>query len=477
MRKMRFRFLLAIVACCGMAARGSAQGLETGTDQRVELMSIIFHLAGSPEYSQGAVPAYEAAVEAHFKPFREHEAVRLARELRRKDGVAYDAVMSLAVHVTNIETLAERVPLDRQGILLDKRWHGGAARQFLEAARRFVAETGYLEFVQSQKPLYETASRRLKQFAETALDQAWFGRFFGGQAGARFVAVAALVNGRSNYGPRFRGADGVEEMYAILGVWNVDSAGAPVFGPEMKPVLVHEFVHSYTNPLIDGHSRELTAAAARIFSPVAEAMRAQAYGEPKVVLYESLVRGCVARYLLAHGGEAAARREIQSDTMNSFVWAQELYDLLGEYERERAAYPTLETFMPKLIEYFQGLGPRVPKLMKGDAESRPKVVSLTPANGATDVDPGLKQIVVRFDRKMNKQGFSLTYTERRELFPKISNPHFDDAGMVFSMNVQLEAGHEYEFGLNWLGGGAFLSEERVPLQYMVVHFRTAAARE
>jgi len=357
-----------------MAARMNAQALETGTDQRVELLSIIFRLAGSPEYSHGAIPGYEAAIDAHFKQFREHEAVRLARELRRRDGVAYDAVMSLAVHVTNIETLAERVPLDRPGILLDKRWHGGQARRFLEAARRFVAETRYLEFVQSQKPLYEIAGRRLKGFVDSALDQAWFGRFFGTQAGARFIIVPGLVNGNSNYGAKFRGADGGEEMYAILGVWSVDSAGAPAFGPMVTTVLVHEFVHSHTNPLIDAHGRELDAAAAKIFGPVAEAMRAQAYGEPRVVLYETLVRGCVARYLLAHGGEPAARRAIEADTQDSFFWAQEVYDLLGEYERERAAYPTLESFMPKLIDYFKGLGPRVPALIQSDAQSHPKAI-------------------------------------------------------------------------------------------------------
>jgi hypothetical protein len=162
-------------------------------------------------------------------------------------------------------------------------------------------------------------------------------------------------------------------MYAILGVWSVDRAGAPAFGPMVTAVLVHEFVHSYTNPLIDAHSRELAAAAAKIFGPVAEAMRAQAYGDPRVVLYETLVRGSVARYLLAHGGEMAARRAIEADTQDSFFWAQEVYDLLGEYERERAAYPTLEAFMPKLIDYFKGLGPRVPALIKSNAESHPTV--------------------------------------------------------------------------------------------------------
>jgi hypothetical protein len=36
----------------------------------------------------------------------------------------------------------------------------------------------------------------------------------------------------------------------------------------------------------------------------------------------------------------------------------------------------------------------------------PKVVKVTPENGATDVDPTLKQIIVEFDQPMS-DGFSL----------------------------------------------------------------------
>jgi hypothetical protein len=69
-----------------------------------------------------------------------------------------------------------------------------------------------------------------------------------------------------------------------------------------------------------------------------------------------------------------ARRAIEADTQDSFFWAREVYDLLGEYERERAAYPTLEAFMPKLIDYFKGLGPRVPALIQSDAQLHPKAI-------------------------------------------------------------------------------------------------------
>ena len=54
-----------------------------------------------------------AFADCHFGPFREHAPVKLARELRQTDGVAYDAMMSLAIHTTDTETLRERVPLER----------------------------------------------------------------------------------------------------------------------------------------------------------------------------------------------------------------------------------------------------------------------------------------------------------------------------------------------------------------------------
>jgi hypothetical protein len=112
-----------------------AQAHHVGVDPRVELMSILFRLAGNEEYSQCRVPAYDQAIERWFAPFREHEAVRIARELREGDGVSFDAVMSMAVHVKDSATLAERVPLDRSNLRLDQRWHGAKARRFLASAR------------------------------------------------------------------------------------------------------------------------------------------------------------------------------------------------------------------------------------------------------------------------------------------------------------------------------------------------------
>ncbi len=188
-------------------------------------MSILFRLAGGNEYTQGRVPKYIDAIDRYFAPYRDHPAVQLARELRTNDGVSFDAPMNMAVHIKDAESLAERVPFDRPGLRLDSRWHGVKARAFLEAARRFVVDTRFAEFLKSQKPLYDLTNSRLQSFVEMRTDLPWFSRFFGTVSPVRFIIVPGLVNGGPSYGASFVGGDGVEEMYAIPGVTQVDADG------------------------------------------------------------------------------------------------------------------------------------------------------------------------------------------------------------------------------------------------------------
>jgi hypothetical protein len=64
--------------------------IEVRIDRRFELMSIVFRLADFSEYRMGNVTDYNEAVDRFFSPFKEHAAVRMAREIRQS--VAFDAI-------------------------------------------------------------------------------------------------------------------------------------------------------------------------------------------------------------------------------------------------------------------------------------------------------------------------------------------------------------------------------------------------
>jgi len=349
--------LLLAVPCPG-------QTTKVGVDLRVELMSIIFRLAGNPEYSEAKVPAYTQSIEAHFSSVRNHEAVRLARELRQTDGVTNDAVMSLAIHVKDAFSLKERVDFDSPGLALARSWKVPEARKFLDAARRFVIDSRFRDFARSQQPLYDLTDARLRALVEKRASLSWFDRFFGVTPGAPFVIAPGLGNGGGSYGVRFVSKKGPLEIWAIPGVNDVDAEGLPRFDEQMLPTLVHEFCHSYVNPIVDRYATKLDRSGPRIYDPVKDAMNRQAYVGWKTMFYESLVRVSTARYLLAYGGEKAALPIIRDELAHSFLWTADLFDLLGEYERSRDRYPTFDSFMPRIVDYFDGLAPHIDDMIR-----------------------------------------------------------------------------------------------------------------
>jgi hypothetical protein len=451
-----------------------AQSAQVGVDPRVELMSVIFRLAGASEYSQGKIPAYNDAIDRHFAPFREHEAVRIARDLHDREGVGFDAVMSMAIHVKDVESLAETVPFDR-ATSLDARWRGIKARRFLVAARKFVADSDFAGFVKSEQPFYDSVDKRLRAWVAANADLTWFDRFFGSRTHAPFHLAPGLANGGASYGVHAALADGVEEIYAIPGVWKVDAEGLPVFEASWTGTVVHEFSHSYANPLIDEFAPQLDKSGDRLFEAVSAAMRRQAYGNGRTVLKESLVRAVTARYILEHQGPEAAAREVNEQRKRSFLWTGDLLALLGQYAQDRQRYPTLESFMPQVVAFFADTASRVDELARAYDAGRPKVLSMNITNGATDIDPALKEIVVRFDRPMDRGRFGINDVAAAPS-PPMGKASFDESGRVFTVAVTLEPNKEYGFSLNWPGGDVFQSAEGVPLKPVEVRFHTRAAQ-
>src|SRR5271169_266924 len=64
--------------------------LRVMVDPRVELMSLIFRLAGNGEYNMAKVPIYSADADRQFAAFSNHAVVKLATRLREEHGVSFD---------------------------------------------------------------------------------------------------------------------------------------------------------------------------------------------------------------------------------------------------------------------------------------------------------------------------------------------------------------------------------------------------
>ena len=349
--------LLMNASLLSAAARGPATTravIDVTVDPRVELFSLLFKLAGNPEYSNPRVRKYDDDIDRHFSAQRSHPAVRLARRLRDEDSVSFDAPMSLAVHVSPPPELKLLVKLDPWPDEIDRRWKAQTVEQFLVEARKFVKDARFMGFFAEHQPLYRQACQRMQQTLARQAVAPWFDKFFGDRPDTRFHVILGMMNGGSCYGSKLIRADAEgEDDYCILGVWRTDDQGAAAFPPrEVLPVVVHEFAHSYMNALVDRHRNEFAAAAQAIFATVEPQMRGQAYGNWLTMMRESMVRVTVVRYRVAVEGPMAGLQEIGEQVSRGFVWMPQLSGCVVQYEQQRDKYPTFDAFMPRVVGFF-----------------------------------------------------------------------------------------------------------------------------
>ena len=328
-------------------------GPPVGIDPRVELISIIFRLAGSPEYNLGTLASYNKDIEEHFGRFKSHPAVKMAIDLRESQRIGYNAPMDLAIHMADVLKSGGNENMSSLPGTLDERWTRKSVKEFTAEVRRFARDTQFKEFFEQHRVLYEVAQWRLKKVLLTNDIVRWVNDFFGEESDTEFFVVISMLNDGNFYASRTLSPEGKQDFYCVLGVGPLDNQGIPMFGKFVIPFIVHEFAHSYVNPLVDKHAGDLQAPGERIFVHVGEAMKKQAYSTWKMMLYESLVRACVVRYF--SDDPETSRRILAEDEKNGFILVGGLSKLLSEYEANRRQYPELESFCPRIVNYLENV--------------------------------------------------------------------------------------------------------------------------
>jgi hypothetical protein len=445
---------------------------EVRVDERIELMAIIFRLAGAEEFSKRFVPAYADAIDAHFAHYRDHPAVLAAKELRATDSIGANAIPDLAVQLSPLPDLRERVRLEDAE--LDPRWKDDAARAFLAKARAFAIESNAAAFFAAQRPLYEVAERRMRNLIQNETDLRWIQTFYGGSGRERFVVAPGPGTGPIAYGSRFFGPDGEREYYAVMPVMQIDEDGRPAFGLGSAPVLVHEFGHSYVTPVILEHyEADLKRTGDLLVKQFGEQMRPLGYHEGSTIIHESIIRAGVAHYKRTHIGEAAARRELDRQRRLGFLWIEELYDLLRTFQQNRNAYPNFADFYPAIRTYFAGLEQRLPDMVAAYEIQRPRVVETSPLNGSVGVDPSTTKLMVRFDRPMGT-GWGWKFNPKGAgEFPTLSGQSFDESRTVLTANMELKPNTAYEAAFL---PSQFVSAEGVPMAEFILKFTTGPGK-
>ena len=73
--------LIPALVVIGLSSNAGAAAIKIEVDPRVELVGIVFRLAGNYEFNQGRIRSYVRDIERQFGDFDDHPAVKLAARL------------------------------------------------------------------------------------------------------------------------------------------------------------------------------------------------------------------------------------------------------------------------------------------------------------------------------------------------------------------------------------------------------------
>ena len=454
------RTLLIATAACSAPICAHAETIPIAVDPRIEAVSIVSRLAGLNEYSQPGIAGYDQAVHEWFAPFVHHPAVTLLEKLNRKQGIGNDGPVALAL-VLDPTTFLPRIPLKPRPSFLPETWSPASAKQFAGALASFIKDTNFSGFMSKTAGLQRGVEQALMKSLDDGVDLDWYRRQYNVPSSARFSVAPALLSAKNSYGLHVALPDGRIEVTIVLATPSIDDPAHLVYpSAAIMGLLVHELSHPFVNPWVDANAKLLLPHAQKLFAAVGTSMQRNAYGNPKYMLYESIVRGMAVRYARDHGQPKVEHYSLDDDRSKDFLWTDALATSL-----------TADPSQPfhaqgdRLVQFFADWGreaaSRVTSARNAIAAEQaerlrhgPQITRLVPAQGDMSVDAALSALEIEFDRPM-QPGMSI-FGEVPEV---IGKPAWNAEFTVLRIPVRMSPGRTYVMQLNTDADGDFVSKD------------------
>lgn len=328
--------------------------IKANYDERIELMSIICHLAGFQEYNMNMGGDYIADIDSYFAEVKNHPAVEMMDSLRNCNGISYDAPMSFAINLTKV---GNDFILANDTVAPEQRWTGVDLKKAAATISDFYHKSNFSKFINSHKPFYEEICSIFDSNVISKFNQNWYEPYYGMPPTDNYEIIIGFTNGGNCYGPSRQLPGKHRDVYAIIG-YALDDNGELYYSsaPEMYlNTVVHEFNHSFVNPLADNpeFSPEMELAGNAMMQYCWKTMRRNAYSTWQTIVNESIVRASVILYLIDNGAtEEDIRNSVIDEMSVGFYWTPDLVKCLQNYTRHRDKYPSIDLYYTEIIDFF-----------------------------------------------------------------------------------------------------------------------------
>ncbi len=345
------RLLFVLVFWMGAYPAAAQIEIEAAPSETVELMFVMMSLTGASQFNPPHVlPEYKDFVDSWFAGHKNHSAIRFIVKTVFKERT--DMVLPATIGVNSDIQNGEFVYTGNY-----YGWSEKTKERFEEEVNKFYNDTNFRAFWERARDnLYPSITRTFNNVIVPKLNSEWLDRFVPVEEKINYGLTLSLLSGAYNFGAVRSGVPN-----PVIGIWDMELISNPTEKTLeiYLPLTVHEYLHAFCNPLIDKYYSELKRPGEVIFPKIARQMSRAHYGEWRIVLYESLVRASEIAFMKSDDFLSQfAESGIERNRRMGFYWIGELADLMSEYEASRDRYPTLDDFMPRIIDLYNEMAYR-----------------------------------------------------------------------------------------------------------------------
>lgn len=380
-------FLLLVLVSITNSCFGQ---IRAKVDERFELTSIAFMLAGAPEYCDCRISSYKQDIEDRLGKYRSSESIKFMRELNQSHEIGYNAITNVAdlLQIKNgIISLQPQYDISKISER-DSRWNESLMTKYIVMLNRFYKESKFKRFFSDHSKLYQVAEERMNTLLD-GIATGWFEDFFGTSLEALSLEVyISLANGPNNY---------AVGNSVLIGLYE-DEEGLPNPNDSVTtPMLIHEWGHHFTNPIALDYWPQLEKAAEQIYPRVESVMNQFGYSGAQAMVIEWLNNLFSIMYY-----RETAPQYVPSKTAHSmftgFIWIDRNVSFMADFYANRNLYPHIEEFMPQLVAFFDYVAQQFDIIYREYKNGYPFITNIYPAFG-TDIT-GFDQIVITFSKPM-----------------------------------------------------------------------------
>jgi hypothetical protein len=331
---------------CKIITQVVNEDVTVSIDPRIEFFQIFNFIGGNPGINTIDTDYKEKIID-YFKDYSAHPSLQYYRNNHQNFFTSIDAPYPFLLSLNNDFSFASQV--------ISNEWpHHPEIDTLLSAFKEFAEDTDFASFFNSQQNYYDLLLENTTYIISDFDEKNRMLDYYGSSRSGHDFGLVLNVLGMGNFGIGLK-AKTSDEHYAVVSPGKSIS-GIPIYSKkELESLIWHEFGHSFTNPLIDKYWKDLEDLE-HLLSSISESMSQQAYRSWRTVLYEHLTRALTCRFSADKYGELyTSLNQEKIELGRRFIYVKPIIEALKDYEKNRERYPTLDSFMPRIIERLKGL--------------------------------------------------------------------------------------------------------------------------